>query len=194
MKKGMKERDNQLKLQLQLRDEYMEAELRRRDQNLEDALRKRDEEWRGELEKRDQYWLNSIGHMKQIFRLMTYEQVNNRAFLESLAKRQRKLTKSNAKILDWAMKIVSNKKKVPLPQIRISDCVPYTVVPPGENNPVLPFLNPNLDIKGLSEPCKEPVKNKAPKVKKKKELTPIEEVEEYLRMEAAKEKAAMNKK
>ena len=102
----------------------MEAELRRRDQNLKDALRKRDEEWRGELEKRDQYWLNSIGHMKQSFRLMTYEQVNNRAFLESLAKRQRELTESNAKILDWAMKTVSNKKKVSLPQMRISDCVP----------------------------------------------------------------------
>ena len=64
----------------------MESEFRRRDQNLEDALRKRDEERRGELETRDQYWLNSIGHMKQSFRLMTYEQVNNRAFLESLQK------------------------------------------------------------------------------------------------------------
>ena len=55
MRQEMKERDNQLKLQLQLRDEYMEVELIRRDQNLEDALRKRDEEWRGEREKRDQY-------------------------------------------------------------------------------------------------------------------------------------------
>ena len=163
----------------------MEAELRRRDQNLEDALRKRDEEWRGELEKRDQYWLNSMGHMKQIFRQMTYEQVNNRAFHKS---------ESNAKILDWAKKTVSNKKKVSLPQIRISDCVPYTIVPPGETNPVLPFLNPNPAREGPYEPCKEPVKNKAPGVKKKKGLTPIEEVEEYLRMEAAKEKAAMNEK
>ena len=77
---------------------------------MEDALKKKDEEWRGELEKRDQYWLNSIGHMKKSLRLMTYEQVNNRAFLESLAKRQRELTESNAKILDWAMKTVSNKK------------------------------------------------------------------------------------
>ena len=84
----MKERDNQLKFQLQLRDEYMEAELRRRDLNLEDALRKRDEEWRAELEKKDQYWLNSMAHCKQSFRLMTYEQVNNRAFLKSLAQRQ----------------------------------------------------------------------------------------------------------
>ena len=114
----------------------MEAELRKRDHNLEDALRQRDKEWRGELENRDQYWLNSMGHMKQSFRLMTYEQVNNRAFLESLARRQRELTESSAKILDWAMKKVSNKKKVSLPYIRISDYVPYTIVPPGETNPV----------------------------------------------------------
>ena len=194
LKQEMKERDNQLQLQLQLRDEYMEAEHRRRDQNLEDALRKRDEELRGELEKRDQYWLNSMGHMKQSFRLMTYEQINNRAFLESLAKRQIELTKSNAKFFDWAMKTVSNKKKVSLPQIRISNYVPYTIVPQGETNPVLPFLNPNPVREGPFEPYKEPVKNKAPGVKKKKELIPIEEVEEYLRMEAAKEKAAMNKK
>ena len=92
------------------------------------------------------------------------------------------------------MKTVSNKKKVPLPQIRVSDCVPYTIVPPGETNPVLPFLNLNSAREGPSEPYKEPVKNKAPSVKKKKELTPVEEVEEYLRMEAAKEKASMKKK
>ena len=100
LKKEMKERENQLKLHLQLRDEYMKVKLRRREHNLEDALRKRDEEWRCELEKRDQYWLNSMGHMNQSFRLMTYEKVNNRAFLESLAKRQRELTESNAKIFD----------------------------------------------------------------------------------------------
>ena len=176
---------------------------------MEDALRKKNEEWRAELEKKDQYWLNSMAHYKKSFRLMTYEQVNNRAFLESLAKRQRELTESNAKNLDWAIKTVSNKKKVTLPQIRISDCVPYTIVPPREINPVLPFLNPNPYEEGLSEPCKEVLpflnpnpdkegpsepckelaKNKAPDVTKKKELTPVKEVEEYLRMEAAKEKA-----
>ena len=43
---------------------------------------------------------------------MTYEQVNNRTLLESLAKRQQELTESNVKILDWAMKTVSSKKKV----------------------------------------------------------------------------------
>ena len=168
----------------------MEVELRRRDQNLEDALRKRDEEWRGEVEKRDQYWSNIIGHMKQSFRLMTYEQINNRTFLESLAKRQRELIKSNEKILDWAMKTVSKKKKVSLPQIRISDYVPYTIVPPRETNLVLHFLNPNLDIKSPSEPYKETTKNKTPSTSKKKELTPVEEVEEYLRMEATKKRDA----
>ena len=35
--------------------------------------------------------------------------------MESLIKRQRELTKSNANILDWAMKTVLGKKKVPLP-------------------------------------------------------------------------------
>ena len=53
MQQEMKERDNQLKTQLQLRDEYFDAELKRRDQNLEDALKKRDEEWKVEIEKRD---------------------------------------------------------------------------------------------------------------------------------------------
>ena len=69
------------------------------------------------------------------------------------------------------MKIVSNKKKVSLPQIRIPDCVPYTIVPQGETNPVLPFLNPNLDKEGPSEPCKKPAKNKGPSGTKKNELT-----------------------
>ena len=64
------------------------------------CFKKKNEEWKGELEKRDQYWLNNMGHMKQIFRLMTYEQVNNRAFLESLAKRQIEMIETNAKILE----------------------------------------------------------------------------------------------
>ena len=54
MKQGMEERDNQLKLQLQLRDEYMEAELKRRDQDLEEALKQRGEEWKSRWEQREQ--------------------------------------------------------------------------------------------------------------------------------------------
>ena len=148
--------------QLQLRDEYFDAELERRDQNLEDALKKMDEEWRIEIEKRDTEWrtvlrdrdnalkasmdlrdnncMNSLGHCKQSFRMMSYEIKNNRTLLESLAMRQRELIKSNAKILDWAMKIVSSKKKIPLPQIRISDYRPYTIVPQDVTDPPIPYL------------------------------------------------------
>ena len=50
----MQERDNQLRVQLQLRDEYMDAELKRRDQDLEEALRLRDEEWNNKWEIRKQ--------------------------------------------------------------------------------------------------------------------------------------------
>ena len=66
------------------------------------------------------------------------------------------------------MKIVSNKKKVPLPQIRISDYVPYTVVPPSETTPILPFINPNPNDEGPSKPCKAPAQNKTPIENRKK--------------------------
>ena len=131
-------------------------------------LEDRDNALKASLESRDQNWLNNLAHCKQSFLLMTYEQVNNKTLLESLAKRQRELIESNAKILDWAMKTVSNKKKVPLPQIKISDYVPYIVVPQGLTNPPIPFSNPNPEEEGPSKPCKAPAKNKAPDVKEKK--------------------------
>ena len=118
----MKERDDQLKTQLPLRDEYFAEKLRRRDQNLKDALKKRDEEWKVEIEKKDIEWrtvlrygdnalkasmdsrdsnfMNSLGHCKQSFCVMSFVIINNRTLLESLAMRQRELTESNAKILD----------------------------------------------------------------------------------------------
>ena len=81
------------------------------------------------MDSRDNNCKNSLEDCKQSFRTMSYDVINNRTFLESLAMRQRKLTESNAKILDWAMKTVSNKKKIPLPQILISDYRPYIVLP-----------------------------------------------------------------
>ena len=81
------------------------------------------------MDSRDYNYMNSLGHCQQSFRMMSYEVKNNRTLLESLAMRQRELTESNAKILDWAMKTVSNKKKIPLPQIRISYYRSYTIVP-----------------------------------------------------------------
>ena len=92
------------------------------------------------------------------------------------------------------MKTVSNKKKVPLPQMRILDCVPYIVVPQGVTNPSILFSNPNPEEKRPFEPCKEPVQNKTTSATKRKELTLLEEVEEYLRIEAAKEKASRSRK
>ena len=97
--------------------------------NLVKMLEDRDKAMKAVLESRNRDWMNSLKHCKESFRLMTYEQVNNRTLMESLAKRQRELIESNAKILDWAMKTVSGKKKAPLPQIRIFDCMPYTIVP-----------------------------------------------------------------
>ena len=92
------------------------------------------------------------------------------------------------------MKTVSSKKKVLLPQIRILDCMPFIIVPLGVTNPPIPFSNPNLEEEMPSKPCKAPVQNKIPSTIGKEELTPVEEVEEYLRMEAAKEMTSKRKK
>ena len=92
------------------------------------------------------------------------------------------------------MKTVSNKKKIPFPQIRISDCRPYIVVPQGVTNLPIPYTNLDLLGPGPSATCTETQKSKTSRTSGKKELTLVKEVEEYLRMEAAKEKAARNKK
>ena len=132
-------------------------------------LEDRDNALKACLESRDKYWLNNLAHCNESFRLMTYEKVNNMTLLESLAKRQRELTESNAKILDWAMKKVSSKKKVPLPHIRILECVPYTIVPRDVTKSPIPFSNPNPEEEISSEPCKAPVQNKTPSATGKKE-------------------------
>ena len=71
------------------------------------------------MDPRDNNCMNSLGHCKQSFRMMSYEVKNKKTLLKSLAMRQRELVESNAKILDWAMKTDSSKKNIPLPQIRI---------------------------------------------------------------------------
>ena len=91
--------------------------------------------------------------------------------MESLAKRQHELMKSNAKILDWAMKTVSGKKKVSLPQIRISDYIPYTIVPPDATDPPIHFSNPNPGGEIPFIPCRAPRQNKTFEITRSKELT-----------------------
>ena len=61
-------------------------------------------------------------------------------------------------------------------------------------DPPTPYTNPDSIGVGPSAPYTETQKNKTPRTSGKKELTPVEEVEEYLRMEAAKERDARNKK
>ena len=69
-------------------------------------LEDKDKAMKATLESRDRDWINSLQHCKERIRLISYEQVNSGALMESLAKRQREPTKSNAKILDWVMKII----------------------------------------------------------------------------------------
>ena len=92
------------------------------------------------------------------------------------------------------MKTVSSKKKIPLPQIRISDCRPYTILPQGVTEPSIPYTNPDSIRAPSCAPYKETKNDKPPSTSDKKELTPVEEVEEYLRMEVARERAERNKK
>ena len=67
------------------------------------------------MDSRDNNCMNSLGHCKQSFCMMSYEIKNNSTLLESLAMRQRELTESNAKILKWVMKTVASRKKISLP-------------------------------------------------------------------------------
>ena len=175
-------------------DEEWKIEIEKRDAEWRTILRDKDNALKAGMDSRDNNCMNSLGHYQQSFRMMGYEVKNNRALQESLAMRQRELTESNAKILDWAMKTVSSTKKIPLPQIRILDCRPYTIVPQGVTDPPIPYTNPDSIGAGTSIPCTETQKDKTPRTLRKKELTPVEEVEEYLRMEATKERAARNKK
>ena len=68
------------------------TETRRHEEGLLKMLGDRDNAMKACLESRDRDWLNDLAHCKESFRLMTYEQVNNRTLLELLAKRQRELT------------------------------------------------------------------------------------------------------
>ena len=104
------------------------------------------------------------------------------------------MTEGNAKILDWTMKTFSGKKKVPLPQIRISDCIPCTIVPLDVIDPYIHFSNPNPGEEIPFVPYREPPQNKTSDTTRSKELTPEKEVEEYLKKEVAKEKTSKTSK
>ena len=113
----MEKRDTEWRTVIRDREVAFWTETGKHEAELIKMLEDRDNALKACLESRDNNWMNSQELCKQSCRLMTYEQVNNRTLLESLAKRQRELKESKAKILDWAMKKVSNKKTESLPQI-----------------------------------------------------------------------------
>ena len=180
--------------ELKNRDVIYWEETWKQEYNLCEMLEMRDKAIKEELTSRDREWLNSLQHNKDSLRIMSHEQVNNRTIMESLVKRQRELIESNAKILDWAMKTVSGKKKVPLLEIRIFNCIPYTIVPLNVIDPLIHFSNPNQGGEIPFVPCRSPPQNKTFGTTRSKELTLEEEIEEYLKKEAAKEKSSKTSK
>ena len=136
-------------------DEEWKVEIEKRDIEWRTILRDRDNALKASMGSRDNNYMNNLGHCRQSFLLMSYEIIKNRTLLESLVMRQRELTESNVKFLDWTMKTMSSKKKIPLAQIRISNCRPYTIVPQGVTDPPIPYTNPDSVGAGPAAPSKE---------------------------------------
>ena len=147
----------------------------------------RDTILKNDLTNRDRIWIDSWRKLRNSLILTHMEVVNNRTLLESMGKRQKKLVKANTKILNWVMKAVSDKKKVPLPQFRISNYVPYTIVPPGLDNYEIPhcFSNPNIVEQEPLAPCRVLPQDATYKTirpagaEPREELDPVEEVARY---------------
>ena len=139
-KREIEKRDAKMREELKIRDMTFWDETTKNAESLCKMLKRRDQEMMVALHNIDKLWLGSLKHCKQSYRMMTYEQINNRTTLASIGKRQCELVKSNVEILDWAMNTVSSKKKVSLPNIQISDYVPYTAVPLGLKNLIYIFL------------------------------------------------------
>ena len=113
--------------------------------------------------------------------------------MDSICKRQCELTKSNAQLLDWAMKVVSRKKKVPLLQINISDYVPYIVVPPNEKNPNIPFSQPGEPVEIPLSPIVALPQDETYGIIRMSRRT-TEEIEKYKREQVQKAKSPLGPK
>ena len=68
-------------------DEEWKVEIEKMDTEWRTVLRDRDNALKVSMDSRDNNCMNSRGHCKQSFRLMSYEIVNHRTLLESLAMR-----------------------------------------------------------------------------------------------------------
>ena len=89
--------------------------LEERDTDMRNRIVDRDTVLKNDLTNRDRIWIDRWQQLRNSLRLIHVEVVNNRTLLESLGKRQKELVEDNTKILNWAMKAVSNKKQVALP-------------------------------------------------------------------------------
>ena len=125
--------------------------------------------------------------------LTTLELINNGSTLESIGKRQSELTRGNAEIFDWAMKTLSGKMKVSLPNIQIYDFIPYTIVPKDVIDPFIPFTNPNELVKMPFFPIKALPQDETHGTIKMSQRTP-EEIEKYRREQAQKAKSLVRPK
>ena len=92
------------------------------------------------------------------------------------------------------MKTVSNKRRYLYHKSESQTVDPTPIFRQGVTIPPIPYTNLESIRAGTSTPCTETQKEKNPRTSGRKELTLVEEVEEYLRMEATKEKATKNKK
>ena len=95
----MKQRDEEWRAELEKRDTKWRTVIRdkevafwtetgKHEAGLLKMLGVKDNALKACLESRDKNWLNNLAHCRESFLPMTYEQVNNRTLLESLAKRQ----------------------------------------------------------------------------------------------------------
>ena len=81
-------------------DEEWKVEIEKRDTEWRTVLRDRDNALKASMDSRDNNCMNSLGYYKYSFCLMSYEIINNKTLMESLAMSQQELTERNAKILD----------------------------------------------------------------------------------------------
>ena len=98
--KGPIERDAMWKDELRKRDAAYWEDSNNKEVDLVRMLETRDKGIQDSLVSRDKAWMNSLHSCSESLRLMTQEQINIRATLESVGKRQYELTKGNAQILD----------------------------------------------------------------------------------------------
>ena len=66
----------------------MESINRKKDMKWITVLIDRDNDLKARMDSRDSNFMNSLGHYKQSFRLMSFEIINNRTLLESLSMTQ----------------------------------------------------------------------------------------------------------